>query len=113
MTFCGRDPPSRNYTQQTMKKTKLLRYWTRGLRAAALALVFATLAVPDSLAQAKKTNIVAIMADDIGWFNLSCYHGGIMASRTPNLDRLAAKGMRFTDYYAEASCTAGRANFIT
>jgi arylsulfatase A-like enzyme len=58
-------------------------------------------------------NIVAIMADDIGWFNLGAYHQGIMASRTPNLDRLAAEGMRFTDYYAEASCTAGRANFIT
>ena len=37
----------------------------------------------------------------------------IMSGRTPNLDRLAAEGMRFTDYYAEASCTAGRANFIT
>jgi len=58
-------------------------------------------------------NIVAIMADDIGWFNIGAYHQGIMASRTPNLDRLAAEGMRFTDYYAEASCTAGRANFIT
>ncbi len=53
------------------------------------------------------------MGDDIGWFNIGAYHQGIMASRTPNLDRLAAEGMRFTDYYAEASCTAGRANFIT
>jgi arylsulfatase A-like enzyme len=53
------------------------------------------------------------MADDIGWFNLGCYHQGMMASRTPNLDRLASEGIRFTDYYAEASCTAGRANFIT
>ena len=58
-------------------------------------------------------NIVFIMADDIGWFNLGSYHQGMMASRTPNLDRLAAEGMRFTDYYAEASCTAGRAQFIT
>jgi arylsulfatase len=58
-------------------------------------------------------NIVAIMADDIGWFNIGAYHQGIMASRTPNLDQLATQGMRFTDYYAEASCTAGRANFIT
>jgi arylsulfatase len=58
-------------------------------------------------------NIVAIMGDDIGWFNLGAYHQGMMAARTPNLDRLAAEGMRFTDYYAEASCTAGRANFIT
>jgi arylsulfatase len=61
----------------------------------------------------RKPNIVFIMGDDIGWFNLSAYHQGIMASRTPNLDRLAAQGIRFTDYYAEASCTAGRANFIT
>jgi arylsulfatase len=61
----------------------------------------------------QRPNILFIMADDIGWFNLGCYHHGIMASRTPNLDRLAADGMRFTDYYAEASCTAGRANFVT
>jgi arylsulfatase A-like enzyme len=58
-------------------------------------------------------NIVAIMADDIGWFNIGAYHQGMMAARTPNLDRLATEGIRFTDYYAEASCTAGRANFIT
>jgi arylsulfatase A-like enzyme len=58
-------------------------------------------------------NIVFIMGDDIGWFNISAYHRGIMASRTPNLDKMAAEGMLFTDYYAEASCTAGRANFIT
>ncbi len=61
----------------------------------------------------KQPNILFIMADDIGWFNLGSYHQGMMASRTPNLDRLAAEGIRFTDYYAEASCTAGRANFIT
>jgi arylsulfatase A-like enzyme len=53
------------------------------------------------------------MGDDVGWFNLSCYHQGIMSGRTPNLDRVAREGMRFTDYYAEASCTAGRASFIT
>ena len=53
------------------------------------------------------------MGDDVGWFNVGAYHQGIMAGRTPHLDRLAAEGMRFTDYYAEASCTAGRANFIT
>ena len=58
-------------------------------------------------------NIILIMGDDIGWFNIGAYHQGIMAGRTPNLDRLAAEGTRFTDYYAEASCTAGRANFIT
>jgi arylsulfatase len=64
-------------------------------------------------ATGKKPNIIFIMGDDIGWFNVGAYHQGIMAGRTPNLDKLAAQGMRFTDYYAEASCTAGRANFIT
>jgi len=61
----------------------------------------------------KKPNIIVIMGDDIGWFNIGAYHEGIMSGKTPNLDRLASQGMRFTDYYAEASCTAGRANFIT
>ena len=53
------------------------------------------------------------MGDDIGWFNLGSYNSGIMLDATPNPDKLAAQGMRFTDYYAESSCTAGRANFIT
>jgi arylsulfatase len=61
----------------------------------------------------KRPNILVIMGDDIGWFNIGAYHQGIMSGKTPNLDRLAAEGMRLTDYYAEASCTAGRANFIT
>src|ERR1041384_5354581 len=61
----------------------------------------------------KKPNILVIMGDDVGWFNIGAYHQGIMSGKTPNLDQLAREGMRFTDYYAEASCTAGRANFIT
>jgi len=61
----------------------------------------------------KKPNILVIMGDDVGWFNIGAYHQGIMSGKTPSLDKLAAQGMRFTDYYAEASCTAGRANFIT
>jgi arylsulfatase len=61
----------------------------------------------------KKPNIVFIMGDDIGWFNIGAYHRGMMSGKTPNLDKLATEGMLFTDYYAEASCTAGRANFIT
>src|SRR3954468_5485309 len=64
-------------------------------------------------AQAARPNIIFIMGDDIGWSNIGAYNQGLMAGRTPNLDRLSAEGMRFTDYYAEASCTAGRANFIT
>ncbi|MFL5337412.1 MAG: sulfatase-like hydrolase/transferase, partial [Geminicoccaceae bacterium] len=58
-------------------------------------------------------NILFIMGDDIGWANVRAYNRGLMNTDTPNLDRLAAEGMLFTDYYAEASCTAGRANFIT
>ncbi|HXU62968.1 MAG TPA: arylsulfatase, partial [Polyangia bacterium] len=61
----------------------------------------------------QRPNVICIMGDDIGWYNIGAYHRGIMAGRTPNLDRMAAEGMLFTDYYAEASCTAGRANFIT
>jgi arylsulfatase A-like enzyme len=68
---------------------------------------------PPASAAGSRPNIVVIMGDDIGWFNIGAYHQGIMSGRTPNLDKLAAEGMRFTDYYAEASCTAGRANFIT
>src|SRR5271155_610259 len=64
-------------------------------------------------AQDKKPNIVVIMGDDVGWFNIGAYNRGIMSGKTPNLDKLASQGMIFTDYYAEASCTAGRANFIT
>jgi len=64
-------------------------------------------------AQARKPNILVIMGDDVGWFSIGAYHQGMMSGKTPNLDKLATEGMRFTDYYAEASCTAGRANFIT
>ena len=53
------------------------------------------------------------MSDDIGIWNIGAYHRGMMAGRTPNIDQLAKEGMLFTDYYAEASCTAGRAAFIT
>jgi arylsulfatase A-like enzyme len=63
--------------------------------------------------QQRPPNILVVMGDDVGWFNIGAYHRGIMSGRTPNLDRLASEGLMFTDYYAEASCTAGRANFIT
>ena len=72
-----------------------------------------SIVVTGSVQAADKPNILVIMGDDVGWFNIGAYHQGIMAGKTPNLDKLAAEGMRFTDYYAEASCTAGRANFIT
>src|SRR5260221_5235444 len=66
-----------------------------------------------AMAADKKPNIVVIMGDDVGWFNVGAYSRGIMSGKTPNLDKIAAEGMLFTDYYAEASCTAGRANFLT
>ena len=85
------------------------------LKALALAVASLALATADPAAaqEAKKPNILFIMGDDVGWFNIGAYHQGIMSGKTPNLDKLASEGMRFTDYYAEASCTAGRANFIT
>lgn len=61
----------------------------------------------------RRPNILMIMADDIGWFNISCNNHGIMGYRTPNIDRLAAEGANFTDFYGQQSCTAGRAAFIT
>ena len=91
------------------------------LLAVAIALI-ATFSASNVFAQAKpspatattgKPNIVVIMGDDIGVWNIGAYHRGMMAGRTPNLDKLAKEGMLFTDYYAEASCTAGRAAFIT
>src|SRR6267143_3977566 len=64
-------------------------------------------------AQAKKPNILVIFGDDIGQTNVSAYSMGVMGYKTPNIDRVAKEGMMFTDYYAEQSCSAGRASFIT
>src|SRR4249919_1229869 len=62
---------------------------------------------------AGQPNILVIWGDDIGIMNLSCYSDGLMGYRTPNIDRIADEGMRFTDSYGEQSCTAGRSSFIT
>jgi arylsulfatase A-like enzyme len=79
-----------------------------------VAAVLAMAAGPvDAQTAGKKPNIVVIMGDDIGIWNIGAYSRGMMAGRTPHLDTLAKEGKLFTDYYAEASCTAGRANFIT
>ena len=61
----------------------------------------------------RKPNILFIMGDDIGWFNVSAYNMGIMGYRTPNIDRIGKEGAVFTDWYGQQSCTAGRAAFIT
>ncbi len=97
--------------------------WLRFVLAASLAAISVALMPAPTLAQQPqpqaqpatpaKPNIIFIMGDDIGVWNIGAYHRGMMAGRTPNLDQLASEGMMFTDYYAEASCTAGRANFIT
>ena len=74
------------------------------------------LVVPDERTDVpgdSKPNILVIWGDDIGITNLSCYSDGLMGYRTPNIDRIAAEGMRFTDSYGEQSCTAGRSSFIT
>ncbi|HEY8948139.1 MAG TPA: arylsulfatase [Rhizomicrobium sp.] len=65
------------------------------------------------MAEKEKPNILFIMSDDIGWFNISCNNNGIMGYRTPNIDRIAKEGANFTDFYGQQSCTAGRAAFIT
>jgi arylsulfatase A-like enzyme len=65
------------------------------------------------MARSGQPNILVIWGDDIGQSNLSCYSHGVMGYQTPNIDRIAAEGAMFTDYYGEQSCTAGRAAFIT
>ena len=85
-----------------------------GLFACIVAMTAAsTPAAAQQQQRPRPPNILVIMGDDVGWFNIGAYHRGIMSGKTPNLDKLASEGMTFTDYYAEASCTAGRANFIT
>ena len=86
---------------------------TFGAALLAVAVLSGSLCPAFAQGQTQRPNIVFIMGDDIGWANIGVYNQGIMAGRTPNLDQPASQGMRFTDYYAEASCTAGRANFIT
>src|SRR5215218_3140407 len=65
------------------------------------------------MSDGERPNILVIWGDDIGITNLSCYSQGLMGYRTPNIDRIAAEGMMFTDSYGEQSCTAGRSSFIT
>jgi len=112
---------SKHHDQHAIDRRNLLLGTSTLVAAATLtspALAQAQKAAPaaapaPAAASGSKPNILVIMGDDVGWFNVGAYHQGIMSGKTPNLDKLAAGGMRFTDYYAEASCTAGRANFIT
>jgi arylsulfatase len=83
------------------------------LGALASAVVTAISSMPASAQPSQKPNILVIMADDIGYWNISAYNRGQMGYRTPNIDRIANEGAIFTDYYGQQSCTAGRAAFIT
>jgi arylsulfatase len=87
-----------------MKKLKFLLF--------ALAVFVAMTWAVNPVAAAQKPNIVIIWGDDVGQSNISVYTKGLMGYQTPNIDRVAKEGMIFTDYYAEQSCTAGRAAFI-
>ena len=78
-----------------------------------VALALTMWAAPAAAQQAKTPNIIVIFADDVGPWNVSAYHRGMMGGRTPNIDRIASEGALFTDYYAQQSCTAGRSAFIT
>jgi arylsulfatase len=77
------------------------------------SLAFFVTAQPASAQQQQKPNLLLIMGDDIGYWNISAYNRGQMGYRTPNIDRIANEGAIFTDYYGQQSCTTGRAAFIT
>ena len=76
-------------------------------------LAMGALSLAQSVAAAEQPNILAIWADDLGYYNTSAYNRGMMGYETPNIDRIAHDGAIFTDMYAQQSCTAGRAAFIT
>src|SRR6476659_3481036 len=97
-------------TEQTMLRVLQL---TAAAFMAAVSTMPALAAAESAGGQGNKPNIVIIWGDDIGQANISAYSLGVMGYKTPNIDRLAREGMMFTDFYAEQSCTAGRASFIT
>ena len=87
--------------------------FVRSAAFAFIALVFVTtMAISLASAQNKKPNILVFWGDDVGVHNISAYNHGIMGYKTPNIDRIAKEGAMFTDFYAQQSCTAGRASFI-
>jgi arylsulfatase A-like enzyme len=105
-----------SFAQQIQKEAQDMSSSTR--RKALLGLLASVFAatvtcVPVSAQQQQRPNIVIIWGDDIGQSDISAYSRGLMGFKTPNIDRIANEGVLFTDYYAEQSCTAGRASFIT
>ena len=106
-----RDPLGsfRNLTEEVMEG--LLK--TLAAAVAGLCLLLSVPASAQETGASAKPNILVIMGDDIGYWNISAYNRGMMGYRTPNIDRIAAEGALFTDYYGQQSCTAGRAAFIS
>jgi arylsulfatase A-like enzyme len=96
-----------------MHMSPALDRWMYGLDIVVLAFLLVTLGLSQAQTQEKKPNILVIFGDDIGQSNISAYTFGLMGYKTPNIDRIAKEGMKFTDYYAEQSCTAGRSTFIS
>ncbi|MFT5342470.1 MAG: arylsulfatase A-like enzyme [Paracoccaceae bacterium] len=92
-----------------------MRIFVNGFRYLSVAVTATALSVATAFAatHSDKPNILVIWGDDIGQSNISAYTMGLMGYHTPNIDRIADEGLIFTDYYAEQSCTAGRASFIT
>jgi arylsulfatase A-like enzyme len=115
MSDTGNNGDDSNLNKSAVNRRNILLASTALAAASAIgspaSLQTARAQAPASAGQ--RPNIVVIMGDDVGIWNIGAYSRGMMAGRTPNIDQLAKEGMLFTDYYAEASCTAGRAAFIT
>ncbi len=111
MTFDkGKKSPAGTHDRRSVLLGGTALAATSGLLSGAAPQVVGAQTMP---ALARRPNILIIMGDDIGQSNISAYTFGVMGYRTPNIDRIAREGMKFTDYYAEQSCTAGRSAFLT
>jgi arylsulfatase A-like enzyme len=111
----GKSEDSITLNSEGLKRRDLLLSGTSLVAASALlgtGLATAAQAQQSTSSTGKQPNILVIMTDDVGIWNISAYHRGMMGGRTPNIDRIAKEGALFTDYYAQQSCTAGRAAFI-
>ena len=93
-------------------KTKTRMPGSQVMRATLMGALALLLVIPAAMAQENKPNILVIWGDDIGIWNISHNHRGMMGYETPNIDRIAREGLAFTDYYGQQSCTAGRAAFV-
>src|SRR5262245_52116048 len=100
-------------TLQPINRRNILLAGTAFAAASAVGSASIAAAQAQQAPSGQRPNILVIWGDDVGIANVSAYSFGIMGIKTPNIDRIAREGLMFTDYYAEQSCTAGRASFIT